>query len=839
LCAARRARKRLVINARYGRATSVRLLTAVLVLCTISVAQAAEQYKGRPLIDALRALQAQGLRIVFSTATVTPDLRVQSEPRATGARQRLDQLLAPHGLIARDGPGGIIEIVRADARVAESSAAVSGTIEGWVIDASTAVRLRDVVIRVNGETGDTRTDAAGRFLLRRVPAGARLLLATAAGYTASTRAIQVTGGTTTTITLSLFPVPNTLYEYVSVRVPAPNRLDQGVASETSLDRSQLEGLYGSLADDPVRAVHAFPRVTPVDEFRSEFAVRGSAFRHVDLVVDGISTHWLQHTAYGRAATGSVPMLAGQVLEDVTLRAGAYPRRFGDRLGAQLELTTREGSRTRFMLHGAVSGTNAMVLAEGPLGRSARGSWLVAARQSYLEWPTERAESTRTAFGFSDGLAKLVYDVRPNQQVAVSVVGGMSNIDVEDDLAPNELGNGWNRAAVVNISWRSMFGSAFVRQRAYVVRQHFVNKHQSGLASDRGANKEVMYRADITRRFAMGLLEGGAQVGKTTIADVPRSVEAHSISASSWQRSGYAHLAWAVMPALTLSPGVRVTTSTITPHPSVSRWLLGEWVFGRRWTFNASTGVSQQQPELRYVRGEAGSLTLRPERANYIDVGIEQRLTNSIRWQATVFSRNERDILRIPEIYPRIVGDVLVFPEHEHYANALQGRSRGIELVLDRRSPIGFSGWASYSYGKIRYSDRGRQETFWGDFDQRHSLNLFVTHRFSNRSSIGGTFRAGSNFPIPAYLTTRDGGLFAAAVRNHVRLPSYARLDLRADRAFEHFGRRLTLFFELLNALNRANLGLAGGSVNPATGEAIGFTDALYRRRASAGISVDF
>ena len=105
--------------------------------------------------------------------------------------------------------------------------------------------------------------------------------------------------------------------------------------------------------------------------------------------------------------------------------------------------------------------------------------------------------------------------------------------------------------------------------------------------------------------------------------------------------------------------------------------------------------------------------------------------------------------------------------------------------------------------------------------------------------ISGTFRAGSNFPIPAYLTARDGGLFAAAGRNHVRLPSYARLDLRADRAFEYFGRRLTLFFELLNALNRANLGLAGGSVNPATGEAIGFTDALYRRRASAGISVDF
>jgi outer membrane receptor protein involved in Fe transport len=292
-------------------------------------------------------------------------------------------------------------------------------------------------------------------------------------------------------------------------------------------------------------------------------------------------------------------------------------------------------------------------------------------------------------------------------------------------------------------------------------------------------------------------------------------------------------------ALTLSPGVRVTGSTRLAQPAVSRWLLGEWIFRDGWSLNAATGVSQQLPELGYLRDAAGSPILRPERASYIDIGIEQRLANAVRWQATLFSRNERDILREPYIFPGIVADALTFPGQEQYSNALRGKARGIELLVDRRSPSGFSGRASYSYGKTRYTDVFRQETFWGAFDQRHSLSLFGTYRFSPRASMGATFRTGSNFPVSALVAPRDGGLFEAGTRHQLRLPPYARLDLRADRQFGYLGRRLTLFVELLNALNRANMSRAVGSVDPASGVAIGFTDMRFRRRVSAGVLVDF
>lgn len=73
----------------------------------------------------------------------------------------------------------------------------------------------------------------------------------------------------------------------------------------------------------------------------------------------------------------------------------------------------------------------------------------------------------------------------------------------------------------------------------------------------------------------------------------------------------------------------------------------------------------------------------------------------------------------------------------------------------------------------------------------------------------------------------------------MRLRPYARLDLRADRQFRYRGRSFTLFVEGLNVLNRANVGLADGSIDTETLAAVGFTDTLLRRRASAGVVFEF
>jgi hypothetical protein len=75
------------------------------------------------------------------------------------------------------------------------------------------------------------------------------------------------------------------------------------------------------------------------------------------------------------------MLNGDVVDGLTMTAGAYPQQRPGRTGAWTDFTIRDGSRARTELHGAVSATSASLVGEGPLGSAKRGSWLVSFRRA--------------------------------------------------------------------------------------------------------------------------------------------------------------------------------------------------------------------------------------------------------------------------------------------------------------------------------------------------------------------------------------------------------------------------------------------------------------------------
>jgi carboxypeptidase family protein len=819
------------------------LVLVLLMLPVSAPAQERTSYAGMRLADALQVMQALGLRIVFSSNVVPSDLRVRAEPRAATPREQLHELLAPYGLAAREGAGGTLQIVRVAAPSKQLAPKPHATIDGRVVDGTSGASLAGVLVRVEGTRFEVLTDVSGGFVLTRIPPGARHLLASAPGFVPARIGAAVTPGQRASVTVRLSPGRRVHSEFISVSDVLPHRTDRGVASEMSLDGNEIARLHGNPAGDPLRAVQSLPGVTAVDDLRSEFTVRGSPPRHVNVVVDGVSTPWLQHTAYGRGPTGSVTMLTPLIVENATLRSGAYPQRHGDRLGPELDLTLRQGSRATVAVQGAVAADQVAVVGEGPIGSVkpaglARGSWLVSARQSFIEWPPAQSESSRTAFAFWDAAAKVVFDVRPAHQLAVTLVGGRSAVDHEDNLAPSELANGTHGLSVFSLSWRSAFQTdVVVRQQASIVTERMQNLEQSGRERDLSTTRDVAYRGELSRPFAGGLLEAGVQLERISSVAGPRLADTGATGASAWVRSTFVHYAWTPAPSLTISPGLRVSSSTLVRGAGLSPWVLGEWSVRPGWSLIGSAGVSQQLPDLRYTLN-AESSDLRPERAVNVDCGVEHQLTRAVRWRVTAYQRTESDLLRA-DIYPRLDRGVLVWPVGQAYVNAVQGTSRGVELLLIGRSARRLSGWASYAYGRTRQTDAERHQSYWADFDQRHTFNVSGVYGLSRSAYVGATLRAGSNFPVPGYFAQSNGDLAVGSVRNQVRLPPYVRLDLRAGRQVHQFGHRLSLFAELQNALNRANFGPGVGAINAATGEARGFTEPLLGRRLSAGVGFAF
>lgn len=184
---------------------------------------------------------------------------------------------------------------------------------------------------------------------------------------------------------------------------------------------------------------------------------------------------------------------------------------------------------------------------------------------------------------------------------------------------------------------------------------------------------------------------------------------------------------------------------------------------------------------------------------------------------------------------------------------LDGRARGVEISLHRRAPTGVSGWLAYSFGKVDYTDRHTGEQFAADFDERHNVSANATWRLSNRTSLTTKFRASSNFPLPGYFREQEESFGGAGFlgpltmtayyvgdgRNQVRLPSYSRLDVRANRTYTWDQRRLTLFLEVTNVYNRANQRYTGGNINGRTGRVSDPTEDLFPIMPSAGLLIEF
>jgi TonB dependent receptor len=90
------------------------------------------------------------------------------------------------------------------------------------------------------------------------------------------------------------------------------------------------------------------------------------------------------------------------------------------------------------------------------------------------------------------------------------------------------------------------------------------------------------------------------------------------------------------------------------------------------------------------------------------------------------------------------------------------------------------------------------------------------YRFTDRLSASARFRVGSNFPAAGYYREEGGVYYGTDVRNTLRVPYYARLDARVNRTFTWQQKRLTLFLEGLNTLDRDNVRLSSPDINRRT-----------------------
>jgi outer membrane cobalamin receptor len=719
------------------------------------------------------------------------------------------------------------------------------------VDAQTGEPIAKALVQVKGRKLAAVTDAKGRFTLEGVPAGPAEVAVTTVGYGVAQRTVEV-GPETGELELRLSQEALKRAEEVSVTAAPFEPGDPAAPAGHVLGGTELENLASVLVDDPLRSVQSLPGVASSDDFGATFAARGSGFPAVGFYIDGVLMNAPFHTIRDVNDGFSLTLLNGDVVDSLALINGAAPARYGDRLGPVLALQTREGSREEFFGRASLGATGLYATLEGPLGAARKTSWLVSARKSYLDYVLERIDESGIVLGFYDATAKLAHHPSATQTVSLGLVHGRSRWrSTEAGLQPPDGHTADAHTDLATLRWRFLPSPrSWLETVAFFSRETGRNRNLDGTDAFRSASTQWGLRADGTRVRGSHRLEAGFVLRSLAEEAVARDFDrlrgsyALTESYDAQAAQGGAHLqdTWTGLhDRLSVTVGARLDAYGETGETRVLPRASLTWALSGRTRLLAAFGRYAQFPTFQELLGRQGNPSLEAGRSTHYLLGAERSLGRSARMRVEAYDQEFGGLLFSPEAeWRREGGRIVAARPGAPWRNALSGHSRGIELLAQRRTANGLSGWVAYTFGHARREDEEGGLSFDSDFDQRHTLTVFGSYRVSHTLNLSTKYRYGSGFPVAGFYESGPGGVFLSPERNRYRPESYSRWDLRANQAFTFDGWKLNVYAEVLNVLDRTHTRYTGlDGLDLRTGRAFLESDTLFPILPSVGVTVEF
>ena len=284
-----------------------------------------------------------------------------------------------------------------------------GAIAGRVLDAA-GVPVADVRICALDTSQCVTSEADGTFRITGLRAGAyRLEVLPPQGLPFTSEPVEVRAGLDGTVEVDL-PKLEQVQQSVTVTAPAYTAPAEVKNSGFLVAPREVLKSAGAL-QDVSRYVQSLPGVViGTNDFRNDIIVRGGSPLENLFIVDNIEIPNINSFANFASAGGTVSILDAELLQDVTFLTGGYPAPYINRTSSVLQVTQREGNRQEFGGWATLGFAGAGAILEGPIA-SGKGSWIVSARRSFLDFFTDDI-----GFGGVPVLytlnAKAVYDLTP-------------------------------------------------------------------------------------------------------------------------------------------------------------------------------------------------------------------------------------------------------------------------------------------------------------------------------------------------------------------------------------------------------------------------------------------
>ena len=261
------------------------------------------------------------------------------------------------------------------------------TVRGKIFDSETQYPL--VGAKVQVFTADSAklyralTNISGEFSIVNVPVGKHNLKASYLTYDTKEVTIEVNSGKETIVQV---PMMESFIEQEAIVVSG--RKKGAVINELALISAQQFSVsetdrYAGSRSDPARMASNFAGVGGADDSRNDIVIRGNSPLGVVWRVEGIDIPNPSHFSIAGSTGGPVSILNNKILGNSDFFMSAFPAEYGNSTSGVFDLKLRKGNDQKHEFTGQFGFLGTELLAEGPLSKDGKSSYLAMGRYSTL------------------------------------------------------------------------------------------------------------------------------------------------------------------------------------------------------------------------------------------------------------------------------------------------------------------------------------------------------------------------------------------------------------------------------------------------------------------------
>ncbi len=206
--------------------------------------------------------------------------------------------------------------------------------------------------------------------------------------------------------------------------------EMALVSAKSFSVEETQRFAGSRGD-PARMASNFAGVQGADDSRNDIVVRGNSPLGVVYRIEGIDIPNPNHFAISGSAGGPVSILNNKSMANSDFFTGAFPAEYGNSVSAVFDIKLRPGNISKHEFTGQFGFLGTEMMAEGPINKEKKSSYLVMYRYSTLSIFKALGISigTDAVPRYQDYTFNLKFPTKNGGLWSVYSLGGMSGIDI--------------------------------------------------------------------------------------------------------------------------------------------------------------------------------------------------------------------------------------------------------------------------------------------------------------------------------------------------------------------------------------------------------------------------